>query len=207
MASTEGITDRKRAQAALEQAANRLELVTRATQDAVFDWDRVAHEVWCNENYQRLFGAPEMSPESANWWVERLHPEDLERIVKARNAAMEPEGKPFSAEYRLRRPDGSYADVVERSLVVRDAQGQPLRMIGALTDVTELRGAEKALKAYLALRDHPLARTHDLERLLDLASRLEPAFARLEGASEVLNPYATAFRYPSLLETPDPALA
>jgi len=69
------------------------------------------------------------------------------------------------------------------------------------------QAAEKALKAYLALRDHPLARTHDLERLLDLASRLEPAFARLEGASEVLNPYATAFRYPSLLETPDPALA
>jgi PAS domain S-box-containing protein len=147
MASTAGITERKRAQAALEQATNRLELLTLATQDAVFDWDLVAHEVWCNENYHRLFGAPEMSPESANSWVERLHPEDLERIAKARNAAMGPEGKPFLSEYRLRRPDGSYADVVERSFIVRDAQGQPLRMIGALTDVTELRGAEKALKA------------------------------------------------------------
>jgi PAS domain S-box-containing protein len=147
MASTEGITERKRAQAALEQAANRLELMTQATQDAVFDWDLVADAVRCNENYQRLFGAPEMGPETADWWVERFHPEDLERIVKARNAAMASEGKTFSAEYRMRRSDGSYADVVERSLIVRDAQGQPLRMIGAIADVTELRGAGKALKA------------------------------------------------------------
>jgi PAS domain S-box-containing protein len=147
MASTEGIKERKRAQAALEQAANRLELVTQATQDAVFDWDLVADAVRCNENYQRLFGAPEMGPETADWWVERFHPEDLERIVKARNDAIGSEGKTFSAEYRMRRSDGSYADVVERSLIVRDARGQPLRLIGALADVTELRGVGKALKA------------------------------------------------------------
>src|SRR5208282_2649389 len=49
-------------------------------------------------------------------------------------------------EYRLRRPDGSYADIVQRSLIIRDAKGQPVRMIGALTDVTELRRAEEALR-------------------------------------------------------------
>ena len=69
------------------------------------------------------------------------------------------------------------------------------------------QAAEKALKGYLAFRNQPLERTHDLEHLLELATRLDPAFAGLEAAAEFLNPYATAFRYPGLLEMPFPALA
>jgi HEPN domain-containing protein len=67
--------------------------------------------------------------------------------------------------------------------------------------------AEKALKAFLALHDQSLERTHDLERLLELAARLDSDFAELAEASDVLNPYATAFRYPSLLELPLPTVA
>jgi len=58
------------------------------------------------------------------------------------------------------------------------------------------QAAEKTLKGWLAFRDQPLERTHDLERLLELATALDPVFAILETATEVLNPYATAFRYP-----------
>lgn len=45
------------------------------------------------------------------------------------------------------------------------------------------QAAEKALKGYLAFRDQPLERTHDLDRLLELATALEPAFAPLETSS------------------------
>ena len=83
VASRKQMTERKRTQEALELAAKRFELVTSATQDAVFDWDLAAHEVWRNENYQRLFGAPERSSDSDNWWVDRLHPEDRGRVVTA----------------------------------------------------------------------------------------------------------------------------
>ena len=137
---------RERNQGTAGQRENRFELVNWATQDAIFDWDLVAHEIWRNENYQRLFGAPETSPESDNWWLDRVHPEDLERVVALQNAALRGEGEPSLARYRLRRPDGSYADVLERRLVVRDPKGQPARMIGALNDVTELKRAEEALR-------------------------------------------------------------
>jgi PAS domain S-box-containing protein len=146
MASTEDITERKRAQEALEQASNRFKLVTLATQDAVFDWDFVSHEIWRNEAYQRTFGAPERSLDSENWWVDRLHPEDRERVLTAQDTAFASGGNLFSPGYRLRRPDGSYADIVERSLIVRDAKGQVVRMIGALTDVSERKRAEEALE-------------------------------------------------------------
>ena len=69
------------------------------------------------------------------------------------------------------------------------------------------QAAEKALKGYLACRDQPLARTHDLERLLELATALDPAFASLEAQADVLNPYATAFRYPDTLGVQFPSVA
>ena len=69
------------------------------------------------------------------------------------------------------------------------------------------QAAEKALKGYLAFRDRPLERTHDLERLLELATALEAAFAPLETQADVLNPYATAFRYPNALTVQFPSVA
>jgi len=69
------------------------------------------------------------------------------------------------------------------------------------------QAAEKALKGYLAFRDQPLERTHDLERLLELATALEAAFAPLETQADVLNPYATAFRYPDTLGVQFPSVA
>ena len=169
------ITERRRAQEALEQAATRFERVTLATQDALYDWDLLSHEIWRNENYQRLFGAPERSLDSDNWWLGRLHPEDRERVLTARNAALGSEGNLFSLEFRLRRPDGSYADIVERSLIVRDAKGQVARMIGALTDISERKRADEQLleseDRYRDLVEHSsdLMCTHDLKgRLLSV---------------------------------------
>jgi len=67
--------------------------------------------------------------------------------------------------------------------------------------------AEKALKGFLAFHDQPLERTHDLERLLELATALEPALAPLETQADILNPYATAFRYPDTLGVQLPSVA
>lgn len=69
------------------------------------------------------------------------------------------------------------------------------------------QAAEKSLKGYLAFRDQPLERTHDLERLLELATALEPVFTPLETQADLLNPYATAFRYPDMLGVQFPSVA
>ena len=69
------------------------------------------------------------------------------------------------------------------------------------------QAAEKALKGYLAFRDQPLERTNDLERLLEVATALDSTFAPLEAQADVLNPYATAFRYPDTLVVQFPSVA
>ena len=159
--TVEDITERKRAQEALEQAAKRFKLVTLATHDAVFDWDLVSHEIWRNENYQRLFGAPERALDSDNWWLNRLHAEDRERVLAAQDVALSGGSNLFSTEFRLRRPDGSYADIVERSHIVRDRAGQAVRVIGALTDISARKEAEEALQA----SEHELAQAMDMASL------------------------------------------
>jgi len=58
------------------------------------------------------------------------------------------------------------------------------------------QAAEKALKAFLAARDQPFEKTHELVPLLDACRKLEPAFAQLLPAAQTLSPYATRFRYP-----------
>ena len=140
------ISEHKQAREALEEAAKRFKLVNLATQDAIFDWDLNAGAVWRNENYQHLFGLPEASPAGEVLWSDRLHPEDRHRALAIEETALASEISSFTMEYRLRCPDGSFASVVQRSHIVRDSTGRPIRMIGALTDITGRKRIENALR-------------------------------------------------------------
>jgi HEPN domain-containing protein len=63
--------------------------------------------------------------------------------------------------------------------------------------------AEKALKGYLAFRNQPLKKTHDIELLVEFCSKIDSDFEKLYDCSENLTPYATAFRYPDIYLEPD----
>ena len=63
--------------------------------------------------------------------------------------------------------------------------------------------AEKSLKGYLAFKQHPILKTHDLVKLLEECSLFETSFKKLLDDSRLLNPYASKFRYPTEHEIPD----
>lgn len=63
--------------------------------------------------------------------------------------------------------------------------------------------AEKALKAYLVFREHPLEKTHDIEHLIEKCSKYDLEFNNLMDEAELLNPYSTQFRYPGLILDPE----
>ncbi|HEY6842747.1 MAG TPA: response regulator, partial [Thermoanaerobaculia bacterium] len=66
-----------------------------------------------------------------------VHPEDIERVETIRNEAWETGQASWSTEYRMRRADGTYAHVFHRALILRDAEKKPIRIVGALLDMTE----------------------------------------------------------------------
>jgi PAS domain S-box-containing protein len=124
----------------LRRSRERFELLARATNDAIWDWDIAAGKVWWNAAVSELFGYERSAVgDSFEWWSERLHPEDQARVLAEFQAVLAGPGQYWSGEYRLRRADGSYATVIDRAFVLRDGAGVAQRALGSLIDVSEKR--------------------------------------------------------------------
>ena len=140
------ITERKQAEEALRKSEERFQLIARATNDTVWDWDLLTNRVWWNEGIKTVFGYPtdEVAHDGA-WWDLHIHTEDHDRILGGMHEVIKSGEQFWSAEYRYRRADGTYADVYDRAYVIRDPNGKPVRMIGAMMDITERKRVEKEL--------------------------------------------------------------
>ncbi len=145
---TEDIHASVLAEAGLRAAEERYRLVAQATNDIVWDFDGTTGIVTWSDALESRFGYRlESNQIDRYWWVERIHPEDRPRIVA--HVATLFEGNcddRWTNEYRFARADGSYAHVLDRGQLIRDAVGTPIRAIGALVDLSEKRLAEAAMR-------------------------------------------------------------
>jgi PAS domain S-box-containing protein len=140
------VTERKRGADALLISEERFRLLSRVTSDAIYDWDIKDGSVWWSEGTEKLFGLTrEQLGSVLNSWAERIHPEDVDRVMDAVESAVDALVETFTVEYRFRRGDGTYADVLDRAYVIRDADGRAVRMIGGVSDLTERKRLEGQL--------------------------------------------------------------
>ena len=137
----------RKAEVALAASEERLQLVGRATNDAVRDWDLSTNGIWWNEGFSSLFGYQAQDIEAGvESWYSRLHPDDKDRVIASCYAAINGGAMTWSEGYRFRRADGTYAEVLDRGYIVRNVRAQALRLIGAITDLTAIRKAHAALQ-------------------------------------------------------------
>lgn len=164
--------ERKRADRALQKSEQRYQLAVRATKDAIWDRDLLTNHVTWNEGLCELSGySPgEVSPDAA-WWVAGIHPEDRERIVSGIREALDAGRHDWEGEYRFRKRDGSYALVADRGFISKDARGFPVRMVGAMRDITRKRRAEERVRL-LAEAGAVLSASLDYGRTLEQVARL-----------------------------------
>ncbi|QIN81618.1 PAS domain S-box protein [Rubrobacter tropicus] len=141
------ITDRKQSERALRESEERYRLVSRATNEAIWDNDlKTGTQTW-DGAVEEMFGyALEEIPNDGSWWEERIHPEDRERVLSGLESVLASGTDAWTDEYRFGRKDGTFASVVDRGYVVRDRGGAPTRMIGSMLDVTERARAEEELR-------------------------------------------------------------
>lgn len=141
------ITERKEAESALRQSEARYALAVRGTNDGLWDWNVQTGADYLSPRWKELLGfADEELPNQATSFFERLHPDDVAAAKAAVQAHLDHRA-PYDIELRLRTKDGSYRLFRSKGQAEWDEQGRPLRMAGAISDIT----AQK--QAVLALRD------------------------------------------------------
>ena len=152
------ITEHKRIETAMRESEQRFRIAAKVSTDAVWDWNLLSGALWWSEGLQTLFGhaLADIEP-GIESWTQRVHPDDRERVLQGIHAVIDSDQHDWSDEYLFQRADGSYAEVLDRGFVIRDAGGQPVRMIGGMNDVTrrkraeaEARGATEQLRASAA---------------------------------------------------------
>ena len=139
-------TERARTQQAVLRSHQRFQSVAAATNDTIWDWDLETDAFWWNDGFANLFGWASTETEATiRVWIRQIHPEDRGRVVEGIYSAIERGETHWSDEYRFISNGGSVAYVLDRSQVIRDADGNAIRMVGGMTDLTAHKLAELAL--------------------------------------------------------------
>jgi PAS domain S-box-containing protein len=144
------LEERAHTQQSLLLSDRRFQLVLQATRDAVYERDIATGAVWWSRNGLDQFGYErDRYPANFASVIALAHPEDRESTMRHHATAIAGQDQSWECEFRLRRCDGSYAHVHEQGLIVRTRDGQPMQMVGAITDITERHDSD-ALRQRLA---------------------------------------------------------
>jgi PAS domain S-box-containing protein len=137
-----------RADAAVRETAQRLDLALAGADLGVWDWDVATGALRCDARWARMLGYAEAEvPCEHRFWMERVHPGDLPGVTAALEAHLAGRAPDIRVPHRLRHKDGAWVWVLCAGRVVeRDGAGRPLRACGTHLDVTAQKLAEEALK-------------------------------------------------------------
>ncbi|MBF5045953.1 response regulator [Aggregicoccus sp. 17bor-14] len=141
----EGARQRRSAEQALRESEERYQLASLATSDAIWDFDPQLNRTQWAGALERVFGYPvPANGTDAEWWGSRVHPEDLPLVLADSQVALAaPARQRWEHAYRFRRADGSWAHVIDHGLIVRDADGKAVRVVGAIRDDSARVSAER----------------------------------------------------------------
>ena len=139
------VTERRRREEELRESLERFELVARATDDAVWDFNVKTGKAWWSDTFYDKYGHPRDRPPTFEGWAAHIHPEDRERVTTSFVRVLTGGDQQWREEYRYRRADGTYASVVDRAYVGRDADGVAARFSGVIEDVTEQLSLQRQL--------------------------------------------------------------
>jgi PAS domain S-box-containing protein len=167
------ITDRKQAEAALRDSEQRWQLAIAGTNEAIWDWDISTNITFRSERWYEMLGyQPSELGNINDEWSSRIHPEDYEQVIARQQAYLSRQIPEYHTEYRLRCEDGSYRWFQSRAKAVWDDQGNPLRLVGSLGDITDRKLAELELIHSRDLREAIFNKSTDALFLVDTTEYL-----------------------------------
>ncbi len=162
------ITDRKEAsekirlsEDALKKSNERFELVAKATNDAIWDWNIETDTLTGNEFFYSLFNVPANTKLNFDNFLEKVHNDDKERVQINYAKALKNRDSLLTEQFRFKVKDGKYRVLNDKANILYDKNNKEYRMLGAMQDITEMKEAEESLviseKKYRVLfNDNPM---------------------------------------------------
>lgn len=147
MALVRDQSDRAKSARVLEERTEQFRLVAEASHDALYTWTPDGQTQWIGDGLTRFLGYPPLVNTDSAWWVERLHPDDRERVQSSVTEYMTSPACVWSMEYRFRGADDRYSVLLNRSIATRAPDGRIEQVFGALMDISELRASQAAERA------------------------------------------------------------
>ena len=141
------IFENKKTEANLRLSNERYLLATKATHDAIYDWDIVENTVYRGESFYSLFGYQRNQVGGLLAFLEqKLHPEDRNRVVKSLKRFVENKSPDiWECEYRFLNASGKYVVVYDRGFLIFSHEGSITRLVGSMMDITERKELERKL--------------------------------------------------------------
>ena len=144
---TKDITERKLADIQLRESLERFNLIGKAANDSVWEWNFETGKMWANENHQLMYGLTLNDPvPSIDEWLLRIHPDERDRVKESQAEALKSDSNVFITEYRFRFANNEYRHIYDRCYIVRNEQGKPIRMMGSMMDITDRIRAEETIR-------------------------------------------------------------
>ncbi len=143
LAIVRDITEQIKSEKALRHALEIYDMISQATSDTIWDWDIVSQKMKYNKGMELMFGyaITEVS-NIPDWWQQNLHPDDRDRISSLTTSLFETKTQHIQMEYRYRCADNTYKNILDRAFIIYDDAGRPVRMIGAMQDITRQKQEE-----------------------------------------------------------------
>jgi PAS domain S-box-containing protein len=140
-------TQRKQALEELKKSEERWQLITKGTNDGIWDLNLKTNQTFRSSRWKEMLGYEDHELGTNNdEWVTRIHPDDLERAMQVKQDYLERKIPKYAVEFRLRCKDGTYKWILGRGQAVWDEAGQPVRMVGSNTDISDRKRVEDALR-------------------------------------------------------------
>ncbi len=149
------IVARKKAVEETLKSIQRFELIGKAANDAVWEWNLETNEFWGNEIHMNMYGLTRADPEPGDdEWKRRLHDEDRERMLQTIDDALASDVTSFDTEYRLYTENKGWINIYNRTYIERNAAGKASKMLGSMMDITERKKVESEIKEKLSNCKH-----------------------------------------------------
>ncbi len=133
-----------RARTAAQISEARFRTAALATRDIIWDLDLLSRTVTFSDGLAAALGYDAVHVTAKAWWRQHVHPDDIDRVSQSFRSCLP--GERWVCEYRMQRADGSYVHMQARAFIQRDPNGRPVRVTGALADLTEERATRRRIE-------------------------------------------------------------